>query len=165
MPRVTSIKKVGEKVPQKCIRVENPNGLFVLDNGLITHNSSEYIMRMYNDTKSRIESRMHGNYFGRALLLTERVQTPSGSKQIGDIQVGDEIITPYGSSVVDSIPFEGLDDVYEVELEDGRKIKCNLNHLWPYYCEEKKLGTTEELINLINNDNTVYLYEKEDLCE
>ena len=68
MPRVTSIKKVGEKVPQKCIRVENPDGLFVLDNGLITHNSSEYIMRMYNDTKSRIESRMHGNYFGRSIL-------------------------------------------------------------------------------------------------
>ena len=30
--------------------------------------SSEYIMRMYNDTKSRIESRMHGNYFGRSIL-------------------------------------------------------------------------------------------------
>ena len=46
MPKITSIKKIGENVPQKCITVKNPDGLFVLENGLITHNSSEYIMRL-----------------------------------------------------------------------------------------------------------------------
>lgn len=30
--------------------------------------SDEYIMRMYNDTKGRIESRMKGNWFGRSIL-------------------------------------------------------------------------------------------------
>lgn len=30
--------------------------------------SDEYILRFYNDTKSRVESRMKGNYFGRTIL-------------------------------------------------------------------------------------------------
>ncbi len=46
MPKITSIKKVGESIPQKCITVKNPDGLFVLENGLVTHNSSEFIMRL-----------------------------------------------------------------------------------------------------------------------
>lgn len=68
MPKVKSIKKIGENISQKCIRVSNPDGLFVLENGLITHNSSDFIMRLWNDGVSRIESRLHGNYYGRAIL-------------------------------------------------------------------------------------------------
>ena len=68
MPKVRSIKKIGENVPQKCIRVKNEDGLFVLANGLVTHNSPEYILRLYNDGVSRVESRMHGNYYGRTIL-------------------------------------------------------------------------------------------------
>lgn len=66
--KITSIKKVGENIPQKCIRVKNLDGLFVLGNGLITHNSSDFIMRLWNDSVSRVESRMHGNYYGRSIL-------------------------------------------------------------------------------------------------
>ena len=46
MPKVKSIKKIGENVSQKCIRIKNENGLFVLANGLVTHNSPEYILRL-----------------------------------------------------------------------------------------------------------------------
>ena len=46
MPRVKTITKIGENVPQRCIRVKNEDGLFVLANGLVTHNSPEYILRL-----------------------------------------------------------------------------------------------------------------------
>lgn len=68
MPKVKSIKKVGENVPQKCITVNSDDGLFVLGNGLVTHNSDDYILRMYRDTIGRIFSRMKGNFYGVSIL-------------------------------------------------------------------------------------------------
>ena len=68
MPKIVSIKKIANNAPQKCIKVSNKDGLFVLDNGLITHNSPEYIMRMWNDSIGRVNSRMKGNYWGRVIL-------------------------------------------------------------------------------------------------
>ena len=67
MPRVVSIKRVGV-AQQKCIKVKAEDGLFVLGNGLITHNSSEWIMNFYNSGKARIKSRLHGDYYGRSIL-------------------------------------------------------------------------------------------------
>lgn len=68
MPKVKSIKKVSDSSYQRCIKVSNPEGLFALDNGLITHNSYDYVMRMWNDCIGRVNSRMKGNYFGRVIL-------------------------------------------------------------------------------------------------
>ena len=67
MPKVVSIKRVGV-AQQKCIKVRAEDGLFVLGNGLITHNSSEWIMNFYNSGKARIKSRLHGDYYGRSIL-------------------------------------------------------------------------------------------------
>lgn len=68
MPKVVSIKKIKDKASQRCIKVSNENGLFVLDNGLITHNSPDYIMELYNKGKSRVDSRFHGAYESKVLL-------------------------------------------------------------------------------------------------
>lgn len=68
MAKVKSIKKIGENISQKCITVEKEDGLFVLANRLVTHNSDDYILRIYNDTKGRIYSRMKGNYYGVCIL-------------------------------------------------------------------------------------------------
>ena len=65
--RIKSIKKV-EDEPTQCITIEDEEHLFVAGEGIVTKNSDEYIMRIYNDTKGRIESRMKGNWFGRSIL-------------------------------------------------------------------------------------------------
>lgn len=65
--KIKSIKPIGLQA-QKCITVSAPDGLFVLSNKLVTHNSDDYIMRLFNDAKSRVDSRMKGNYFGRTVL-------------------------------------------------------------------------------------------------
>lgn len=169
MPKVISIKPVGIK-KQRCIKVSAEDGLFVLDNGLITHNSSDYIMRLYNDGKARVRSRLETNqideetgnkivdYYGRALSYDEYIITKDGSKSVKDIQVGDIVKTPRGYSSIDCIPFDQEDDMYEIELEDGRTIKCNLDHLWPCKTPEgKKLLSTKEILERLGGES-IFLY-------
>lgn len=59
------------------------------------------------------------------------VITPSGSKRIGDIQVGDEIINSsgYTSHVIGVYP-QGVKPIYEVVFSDGSKCNSGLEHLW-----------------------------------
>lgn len=62
---------------------------------------------------------------------SENVLTPDGFKQMGELHVGDKVMNPNGSPcTILEIVEQGLQDVYEVELQDGRKIRCGKNHLW-----------------------------------
>lgn len=51
-------------------------------------------------------------------------------KLMGDIQVGDKVLSPDGSQteVVKTQDWDPM-DIYEIELEDGRKMRCGLHHL------------------------------------
>ena len=75
---------------------------------------------------------------GKALSLKELVKTERGDIPMGDIIVGDKVLSPNGKyTEVIAIPWEGEDDLYEIELEDGRTVKCNLEHLWPVTYESE----------------------------
>ena len=75
---------------------------------------------------------------GKALSLNELVKTERGDIPMGDIIVGDKVLSPNGEyTEVIAIPWEGEDDLYEIELEDGRTVKCNLEHLWPVTYESE----------------------------
>lgn len=83
--KLRSIEYVGA-TEQQCIRVSSKDKLYITNDNISTLNSvvsgvlselaffresgktDEYIMRIYNDTKSRIDSRMKGNYWGRTIL-------------------------------------------------------------------------------------------------
>jgi len=65
--RIKSIKRIAD-APTQCITIEDKDHLFVAGQGVVTKNSDDYIMRIFNDLKGRIESRMRGNYFGRSIL-------------------------------------------------------------------------------------------------
>ena len=67
MPLVTSIKKVGRSV-QKCISVSSDDGLFVVGNGIVTHNCDEKIFNFYSKLKERISNRFQNNYYARVIL-------------------------------------------------------------------------------------------------
>lgn len=77
---------------------------------------------------------------GKALDLNERVLMADGSsKPIKDVKVGDILLHPYSkTSIIESIPWEGKDDLYEIEVEDGRTVKCNKNHMWPVKYKDDK---------------------------
>lgn len=75
---------------------------------------------------------------GKALSLNELVKTNRGDIPIGEIKIGDEVLSPNGEfTEVIAIPWEGEDDLYEIEMEDGRTVQCNLEHLWPVTYESE----------------------------
>ena len=62
---------------------------------------------------------------------SEEVLTPTGFVKMGDLKVGDYVMNPNGSPVrVEDIVEQGVQEVYEVEFQDGRVVRCGANHLW-----------------------------------
>ena len=56
------------------------------------------------------------------------VSTPSGQKRIDQVRCGDILYNLAGCGEVESISHRQADEVYEVKLNDGTKIKCTGNH-------------------------------------
>ena len=67
------------------------------------------------------------------------VKTPTGDRAIGDLKIGDKVLTYTGDiqEVVD-IPYEGKGSVFEITLESGRKVQAEENHLFPFKLADKK---------------------------
>lgn len=62
---------------------------------------------------------------------SEEVLTPNGFVQMGSLKVGDMVMNPNGSPVrIGDIVEQGIQEVYEVEFQDGRVVRCGANHLW-----------------------------------
>jgi hypothetical protein len=69
-------------------------------------------------------------------LDTEVLMHDNTYKPMGDVHVGDLIYAPsykYKSATVDRIPFEGLADCFEIELENGDTAQCSAEHLWKVF--------------------------------
>ena len=100
---------------------------------------------------------------------SEKVITYSGIKKWGDIKIGDMLIGDDGKPTnVIQIHEVGEQDIYKIELSDGRAVHSTLDHLWQVdILNEKVDKTTEELIDLIKS-NYVYIRSCspiESLCE
>ena len=89
---------------------------------------------------------------------SEKVITYSGIKKWGDIKIGDTLIGDDGKPTnVIQIHEVGEQDIYKIELSDGRTVHSTLDHLWQVdILNEKVDRTTEELIDLIKS-NYVYI--------
>ena len=62
---------------------------------------------------------------------SEEVLTPTGFVKMGDLKVGDYVMNPNGSPIrIEDIVEQGVQEVYEVEFQDGRVVRCGANHLW-----------------------------------
>ena len=68
---------------------------------------------------------------GKAQPLSCLVRTVGGWKPMGDVVVGDRVVTPCGTTagVVGVFP-QGVTDVFSVVLEDGRLTFASGDHLW-----------------------------------
>lgn len=69
--------------------------------------------------------------FGKALLDSELIYTPHGSKKIGFADIGDIIYGDDGklTTIVGVYP-QGFVDTYKVTFEDGRSVVCCGQHQW-----------------------------------
>lgn len=68
---------------------------------------------------------------GKAQPLYSKILTPNGWSTMGEIEVGDEIITPKGgvSKVTGTYP-QGKKEVYRITFSDGRQVESCDEHLW-----------------------------------
>lgn len=82
--------------------------------------------------------------FGKALLDSELIYTPYGSKKIGFADIGDIIYGDDGNltTIVGVYP-QGFVDTYKVTFEDGRSVVCCGQHQWKvkYHSDYKVMST------------------------
>lgn len=95
---------------------------------------------------------------GKAQPLDSLILTPSGYKRMGDLQIGDEVITHNGNiGKVSGVFPQGVRPIYKIVLQDRTSIEVSDEHLNVFYRynEDKKQRenycmTTLELLEFIN---------------
>lgn len=123
--------------------------------GIYHKNESEHFIE-----KRRTENRLKA----KAQPLSAIVYTPDGQKKMGDIKIGDKVLTPFGTiTKVTGVFPQGVKDIYEIVFGDGCSTRCTLDHLWEVQrfknpCVDKnafKVVTTQDLLNhsKINNSS------------
>lgn len=100
---------------------------------------------------------------GKAQPLDAKVLTPNGWTTMGEIEVGDEVITPSGNitKVAGTYP-QGEKDIYRITTKDGKETEACGEHLWKAYGitkddkKEDKWGVynTLDLKNVLENGNS-----------
>ena len=113
----------------------------------------------YYKSHAIYQAREHGHHYaelasrskGKAHPYNEWVYTTDGLKQWGDIKVGDYVYGDNGlPTKIIAIPFDDVCPIYEIELANGKKVKCSEGHLWKVisHCRGTKVISTKELIYL-----------------
>lgn len=107
-----------------------------MDNLTISDKQHQAIALLQNP--SIVELFMGGSG-GGPQPLDAIVKTPTGDRTIGDLEVGDKVLTYTGDiqEVID-IPYEGKGLVFEITLESGRKVQAEENHLFPFKLARNK---------------------------
>lgn len=105
--------------------------------------------------------------FGKALLDSELIYTPYGSKKIGFADIGDIIYGDDGNltTIVGVYP-QGFVDTYKVTFEDGRGVVCCGQHQWKVkYHGDYKVMSTMGIIHSDFSKMTIDMGEAVDFPE
>ena len=123
-----------------------------LDDGLVP-------FKMY-PFQERLVQRFHENRFnickmprqtGKALALDTPIPTPSGWTTMGDLKVGDDILSPSGNkvSIIMKTDIMHNHDCYKLYFDNGEEIIADADHLWEvdssYWRTGKKVITSQEI--------------------
>lgn len=91
---------------------------------------------------------------GKALSLDTQVSTPYGFKYLGDIHVGDEVVSRSGDRCFVTNETEiHFPCAYEIILDNGEQIFSSEDHLW--FVGESLVLSTKEIYDIVTRGNTV----------
>lgn len=128
-----------------------------------------FFAEMYQ--RARMEKKGLGMFgtrrFGKALLDSELIYTPYGSKKIGFADIGDIIYGDDGNltTIVGVYP-QGFVDTYKVTFEDGRSVVCCWQHQWKVkYHGDYKVMSTMGIIHSDFSKMTIDIGEAVDFPE
>ena len=105
--------------------------------------------------------------FGKALLDSELIYTPHGSKKIGFADIGDIIYGDDGKlTTIVGVYTQGFVDTYKVTFEDGRSVVCCGQHQWKVkYHGDYKVMSTMGIIHSDFSKMTIDIGEAVDFPE
>lgn len=101
----------------------------LLPNSGLKTESQKKLMKTILDNKITFIKGPAGT--GKAQPLDSNILTPSGWVKMGDLKVGDNVITKDGSSTrITGVFSQGKKEVYRVTFSDGSFTECCDEHLW-----------------------------------
>lgn len=83
---------------------------------------------------------------GKAQPLDALIYTPSGPRCMGDLRIGDLVLTPRGRSPVTAIYPQGVREILRVTFGDGAVVEADADHLWQVHqfnCRPRIVSTEE----------------------
>lgn len=91
--------------------------------------------------------------------LDAKIVTPSGWTTMGELKVGDKVVSRNGKeTIVEGIFPKGSKSVYKISTTDGRITECCEDHLWLTQTDKElkngitgSIKTTKEIINSVNH--------------
>jgi hypothetical protein len=90
---------------------------------------------------------------GKCQPYSSKVLTNFGWKTMGELQVGDYVITPTGKPAKILDTYEpGIKDVYELTFSDGRSTRSCGDHIWRIYNIDWKRSSTGPYRNISTNE-------------
>lgn len=128
-----------------------------------------FFAEMYQ--RARMEKKGLGMFgtrrFGKALLDSELIYTPHGSKKIGFADIGDIIYGDDGKlTTIAGVYPQGFVDTYKVTFEDGRSVVCCGQHQWKVkYHGDYKVMSTMGIIHSDFSKMTIDIGEAVDFPE
>lgn len=168
LPSKVYIDNIIEEEPEDCwcLNLNDPMGLFILENGIITHNSlltnlcMSYIMVLF--------ALMREPYriLGHSQPVYEKIQLPSGKyTTISDLKVGMKIagVTNEESEVLEIIE-QGEKDTYELTFENDLSCRCSMDHLWTVFDTQNDKYVVLPT-KLIVEDSSRYLFPELEDCK
>jgi hypothetical protein len=131
---------------KKYIKIVN------VDDGLVKFNMWPFQERLVNNFhRNRFNIAKMPRQVGKALALDTPIPTPEGWTTIGDIKVGDQILSPDGNSVSVTFKTETMinHQCYKIFFDNGEEIVADADHLWEvnssYWRTGKKVINTDEI--------------------
>lgn len=115
------------------------------------------IPQMTDDVPSRRVDLYTGG--GKLQPLDARIKVPGGWSTMGDMHVGSVITAPDGKPTeVTGVFPHGMQDIFDVEMEDGRTTQAGLDHLWKVHNgRDWEVITTAILRDRLDNSEALYL--------
>lgn len=110
-----------------------------------------------------------GHLLGNAQPMYSKIMKADGTYyEMKDVQLGDKIKSPTeGETEVVGIFPQGKRDIFEIELDDGRKVRSSDNHLWKVAIDKNEKGewnwqvvNTLQLIDWLKEGREIEIYDE-----
>jgi hypothetical protein len=132
-----------------------------VDEGLVPFKMYKFQEKLIrNFHKNRFNICKMPRQCGKALALDTPIPTPLGWTTMGDLKVGDTILSPSGKSIRVLTKTEPMYNhrCYKIHFDNGDEIVADAEHLWEvnstYWRAGKKILTTEDIVRKYKNKKT-----------